>query len=69
MIQKLFVELHSCFVLEEWTLRMRKAPRARRMMTPILDNGHELAYCTRDVSLFEVLLLMRDTGHTPDVNS
>jgi hypothetical protein len=39
------------------------------MTTPFLDNGHELAYCGRDVSLFEVLLLMRGTGSTPDVNS
>jgi hypothetical protein len=42
---------------------MRKAPRARRMTKPILDNGHELAYCSRDVSLCEVLLLMRDRAH------
>jgi hypothetical protein len=32
----------------------------------ILDNGHELAYSIRDLSRFEVLLLMR-TGNTPDV--
>jgi hypothetical protein len=62
MIQRLPVELHSCFVSEAWTFRMRRAPRARRVTTPILDNGHELAYCS-DVSLFEVLLLMRDRAH------
>jgi hypothetical protein len=36
--------------------------RARRMTTPILDSGHELAYHSRDLSLFEVLL-MRNRAH------